>query len=72
MGSNDPDPRDDVWCINMNRHGKIRGAPDFARDPRIVVIPEELQRFARGALRLGVKDRAGLRPWRSRFRQYIS
>ena len=57
--------------MNMN-HVKTRGAPDFARDLRIVVFPKEIQRFARGALRWRVKDRAGLRPWRSGLRQFIS
>ena len=63
MESNNPNPRDEVCCMEMNDHVKTRGAPDFTRDPRIVVFPKEIQRFARGALRWGVRDRAGLRPW---------
>ena len=38
--------------MNMNVHVKTRGAPDFARDPRIVVFPKEIQRSA------GVRVRA--------------
>ena len=32
--------------MEMNHHAKTRGAPDFARDPRIVVFPKEIQRSA--------------------------
>ena len=54
--------------MGMNHRAKTRGAPDFARDPRIGVFPKGIQRFARGALRWGLKDRAGLRPWRTGLR----
>ena len=72
MSSNNPNPRGEVCYIDMNHHVKTRGAPDSARDPRIGVFPKGMQRFARGALRWRVKDRAGLRPWRSGLRQFIS
>ena len=72
MGFTNPNPRDEVCCTNIHHHVKTRGAPDFACDPRIVVFPKEMQRFARPALRRGVKDRAGLRPCRCGLRQFIS
>ena len=69
---NQPNPREQVRRRIMINYVKTCCAPGFFRDLRIVVFPKESQRIARGALRWGVRDRAGLRPWPTGLRLFIS